>query len=155
MLTAGYGAGGMMIRVSEDAGAFAVEVLYSLEKTTFGCEQQTPVYLDGFLYAVLPNDAGALKREFACLDPKGDLVWTSGADERFGLGPFLAADGKFFILNDDGELTMAAVSREGYRRLARAKLLDGRDAWAPMALVGGRLLLRDSRRLICVDVGKN
>jgi hypothetical protein len=28
----------------------------------------------------------------------------------------------------------------------------GRDAWGPMVLVGGRLYLRDSVRLYCLDV---
>jgi outer membrane protein assembly factor BamB len=29
---------------------------------------------------------------------------------------------------------------------------EGRDAWGPMALVDGFLLLRDSTRLKCVDL---
>ena len=36
--------------------------------------------------------------------------------------------------------------------LNRDEILDGVDAWGPMALAGGRLLLRDSRRLVCVDL---
>ena len=76
----------------------------------------------------------------------------SGMTERFGLGPFLFADGKFLILNDTGELTLARASTTGFEKLARAKVLRGRDAWAPMALVDGRLLLRDSEQLVCLDV---
>jgi outer membrane protein assembly factor BamB len=129
--------------------------LFRLEKTIFSCEQHTPVLYEGHLFAVLPKDAAELRAQFACLNPDGKLVWSSGKTERFGLGPFLFADGKVFILNDNGELTLIRASVRSYERLARARVLHGRDAWAPMALVDGRLLLRDSEQLICLDVRKN
>jgi len=151
-LTAGYGGGSMMAGLVEEAGVIRAETLFRLEKTVFGCEQHTPVLWQGRLYGVLPKDAAELRAQFACLGLDGQLVWTSGKTERFGLGPFLFADGKFFILNDNGELTLARASEQGYERLARARVLHGRDAWAPMALVDGRLLLRDSERLVCLDV---
>ena len=37
------------------------------------------------------------------------IIWSSGKTERFGLGPYLIADGKIFILSDDGILTDSAV----------------------------------------------
>ncbi len=151
-LTAGYGAGSMMLRLSEENGAIIAEPLYSLDKTTFGCEQQTPIFFEGKIFGVLPKDAAALRGQFACLDPDGNLVWSSGKKERFGLGPFLIADNKVFILNDNGELTMIRASHEKYEQLGRARVLEGHDAWAPMALVDGFLLLRDSTRLACLDV---
>jgi outer membrane protein assembly factor BamB len=151
-VTAGYGAGSMMLQVSFEGKQFSARPLYALEKTVFACEQQTPILYDGYLYAVLPNDAGTLRREFACFNPAGELVWTSGKENRFGLGPFLAADDKMFILNDDGHLTMIEATPRGYIPLARARVLTGRDAWGPMALVDGRLLLRDWKTLACIDL---
>ena len=123
-----------------------------LEKTVFACEQQSPILHEGLLFSVLPKDAGELRGQFGCIDPSGKPVWMSGMTERFGLGPFLFADGKFLILNDTGELTLARASKAGFEKLARARVLRGRDAWAPMALVDGRLLLRDSEQLVCLDV---
>jgi outer membrane protein assembly factor BamB len=65
------------------------------------------------------------------------------------------ADGKIFILNDRNcELTMIKASLSGFEQLAKAKVLSGHDAWAPMALVDGKLLLRDSKQMICLDVSK-
>jgi hypothetical protein len=72
--------------------------------------------------------------------------------ERFGLGPFLRADDQMFLLDDDGTLSLIRASTRGYERLARARVLQGREAWGPMALVDGRLLLRDFEELICLDV---
>ena len=154
-LTAGYGGGSMMIALKKDGDAIHAETLFKLEKTIFSCEQQTPVLYQGRLFGILPKDASELRTQFACLNPDGTLGWTSGKTERFGLGPFLFADEKVFILNDNGELTLLRASLRGYERLARARVLYGRDAWAPMALVDGKLLLRDSENLLCLDVRKN
>ena len=80
------------------------------------------------------------------------MVWSSGETDRFGLGPYLMADGKILILNDDGILTLIRASTESYEILTRIKILDGVDAWAPMALVDGKLIARDSKTLVCVDL---
>ena len=151
-LTAGYGGGSMMLEIARDDGAYSASPLFQLDKKVFGCEQQTPVFYDGHVFGILPKDAAALRGQFVCLDTEGKLVWTSGKTERFGLGPFLFADGKVLILDDDGVLTMLRASLTGYEQLARAKVLDGHDAWAPMALVDGKLLLRDSQEMICLDM---
>jgi outer membrane protein assembly factor BamB len=87
-----------------------------------------------------------------CWTLDGKLVWTSGKEGRFGIGPWMVADGKFLILDDDGVLTMAKATTRGYAPLARAKVLPGVDSWAPPALVGGRLLIRDSRTMICLNM---
>lgn len=151
-LTAGYGGGSMMLELKKENDEFTAEKLFELDKTTFGCEQQTPIFYQNHIFGILPKDASALRGQFACLNTEGELVWSSGKTERFGLGPFLIADGKIFILNDNGELTLIRASVEGYERLAQARVLKGHDAWAPMALVDGKLLLRDSKRMVCLDV---
>ncbi len=117
-------------------------------------EQQTPLYYDGHLFSILPKDAGPLRNQFVCYHPDdiGKLVWSSGTTNRFGLGPYIIADGKFYILSDEGVLTIMRATAKEPIRLAQAKILDGHDAWGPMAIVNGRLLARDSRRLVCVDV---
>ncbi|MCP5102433.1 MAG: PQQ-like beta-propeller repeat protein, partial [bacterium] len=82
----------------------------------------------------------------------GNILWASGKTNRFGLGPYIVADGKFFVLSDDGVLTIVKASTEEYIQLEQAKVLEGVDAWGPMAIVNGRLLARDSRRLVCIDL---
>jgi outer membrane protein assembly factor BamB len=143
-----------MLQVGGDPGAFSVKILYRLERTVFSCEQQTPLFYKGHLFGILPKDAEGLRNQLACLNPDGKLAWTSGKADRFGLGPFLIADDKIFVLNDDGVLTLARAATDAYVRLAQAKVMDGRDAWGPMALVGGKLILRDVKRMLCLDVAK-
>ena len=154
-ITAGYGAGSTMIQVTEIGGAYAVETLQTLKPDEgLASEQQTPVFFNGHLFAILPKDAGPRRTQLVCVHPDdcSTFVWTSGRTNRFGLGPYLVADDKLFVLSDDGVLTVLQASSREYIRLAQAKVLEGVDAWGPMALVQGRLLLRDSRRLVCIDV---
>jgi outer membrane protein assembly factor BamB len=84
----------------------------------------------------------------------GEVLWHSGPQDRFGLGPFLGVgDELMLLMNDTGVLTLARATPGGYVRLARQAMFpEGRDAWGPMALVDGFLLLRDSTRLMCVDL---
>jgi outer membrane protein assembly factor BamB len=153
-ITGGYGAGSLMVQIDKTADRFsAKEVARTGPQDWLASEQQTPIPHDGLLYGIMPKDGGALKQQFVCYDPDGGLIWSSGKTNRFGLGPFVLADGKFFILDDDGTLTMLAASRIGYEQLARHKVLDGQDAWGPIALAGTRMLLRDSTRMICIEAG--
>ena len=34
----------------------------------------------------------------------------------------------------------------------QAQVLTGHDSWGPMAMAGGRLILRDLTRMVCLDV---
>ncbi len=157
-MTAGYGSGGVLFRIVRGAdGAWRAEVLLKTDRKHFASEQQTPVAVGGLLYSVLPSDGGGARQQLVCMTPEGERLWASGREDTFGLGPYVAtADGLMVLLDDTGTLTLARVGREGYRRLARHALMGGkgRDAWGPLVLAGGRLYVRDSTRLYCLNVGR-
>ncbi len=151
--TAGYGNGSLMVQLHKEGGTFRAEAVFERGPSEWlACEQQSPIYYDGLLHAIMPKDAGALRGQFVCYDPDGPLVWSSGQANRFGLGPFILADGKFYVLSDDGILTVLQQSRDHYRALAQVRVLDGQDAWGPIAVAGTRMLLRDSTRMVCINV---
>ena len=151
-VTAGYGVGSAIFQLTKNGQVFSIESIQEFDRSVFACEQQTPIYNDGILWTVMPRDAGALRQQVVAIDPDGGKLLHSGKEERFGLGPYMIAGDKFLVLNDDGELTMARARPGKWEVLARARVLDGRDAWAPMALAGGRLIVRDSKRMVCLDV---
>lgn len=154
-MTAGYGAGSMMLQVNQEADKFIIDSLQTIKPDAgLASEQQTPIFYKGHLFSILPKDAGAERNQFVCCHPDDvkKIVWSSGKTNRFGLGPYILADDKFFILSDEGVLTMIRASAKEYIQLGQAKILDGHDAWGPLALVNGRLLARDSRRLVCIDL---
>ncbi|MCX7887733.1 MAG: PQQ-binding-like beta-propeller repeat protein, partial [Verrucomicrobiae bacterium] len=142
----GYNAGALMMRLKETNGKIVPEIVFRMKPTDFGATQQTPVLYNDHLYGVRPDG------QLCCLDLDGKIRWTSGAGARFGLGPFVIGDGLIFALNDDGWLTLAEAAPSGYRQLARARVLDGHECWAPMALTHGRLLARSFTKMVCLDV---
>lgn len=145
-LCGGYGSGSLMLQFIP--GATNVQEAFRLTADVFGSQQHTPVLYDDHLYGVEPRG------ELVCLDLSGKRVWASGAQRRFGLGPFLVADGLLFIVDDASSvLHLVEASPVGYRELASAKVLHGHEPWAPMALVGGRLILRDVTEMVCIQVG--
>ena len=154
-VTSGYGAGSMMLDIKAVNNTFTVESIQEIKPGEGICsEQQTPLYYDDHLFCILPKDAGPMRNQFVCYSPDdiGKLVWSSGTTHRFGLGPYLIADDKFYILSDEGVLTVMNASSKEPVILTQAKILNGHDAWGPMALVNGRLLARDSQRMVCVDI---
>ena len=144
----GYGSGCAMFRLSGPPGNIKLEELFRLKPEVFGSPQHTPIFYKDHLWGVVPDG------ELVCLGLDGNRVWASGTTERFGLGPFLVADDLVLVLQDmEGTLHLVETAAEGYREVARAKVLDGHDAWGPMALVNGKLILRDYDHMVCLRVG--
>ncbi|OHD55158.1 MAG: hypothetical protein A2096_08145 [Spirochaetes bacterium GWF1_41_5] len=148
ILTAGYGAGSAIFIINRD---FSINRLAEIPKSVFACEQHTPVFYNNHLFTVNPADSGASRKQLICMDTGGKVRWTSG-EYRFGLGPFFTVDDKIFVLDDNGILTMVSADPVNFNILGQAKILDGREAWAPMALAGGRLLVRDFTMMRCYDI---
>lgn len=153
LLTGGYNAGAMILQLEENAGQIVPKVVARFPPSELGADQHTPIFYRDHIFAVLPSGqptAGQL----VCVDAEGRRRWASGNTHRFGLGPFLIADGLIYLMNDSGLLTLAEATPEGYHPLAQAKVLDGHESWAPLALAGHRLLARDFTRMVCLDVGR-
>jgi len=154
-LTAGYGAGSVVIQVKENGGKYSAEIIQKYKPLEgLASEHQTPIFYNGYIFGILPKDAGELRTRFACYKSSDTkkAVMNSGKTERFGLGPYILADNKFFILNDDGEMTIAKYSTSEFKVLDKAKIIDGQDSWGPLVITGGYLLMRDSKTLVCLDV---
>jgi len=49
---------------------------------------------------------------------------------------------------------LAQTGPSGYVPLAHAKVLDGHESWGPMAIASGRLIVRDTERMICLDISE-
>ena len=154
-LTAGYGYGSALIQIKENGGRYTAEIVEQYKPLEgLASEQQTPIYYNEYLFGILPKDAGELRTQFACykVSDTKTAVMSSGKTIRFGLGPYIIADNKFFILNDDGEMTIAKYSTSKFTILDKAKIIDGQDSWGPFAITGGYMLMRDSKTLVCLDV---
>jgi len=149
-LCGGYGAGCMMLQVVREGDRYAAQTLWRKGPNVFGSSQQTPIFYKSHLFGTRTDG------QFTCLSGRGEVVWASGAGEKYGKdgGAYLVADDLLFVLDDDGVMTLMKATPAAYSPLTRAKVLPGLHSWAPMALVSGRLLARDETRLVCFDVSK-
>ncbi|MBE0655538.1 MAG: PQQ-binding-like beta-propeller repeat protein [Bacteroidales bacterium] len=157
-LSAGYGAGSMVLQLIKDGPVFKAEVLQEYKPSGgLSSEQQTPLLFDGHVFGIPPKDAGQYRNQMICVHPDDftKVVWSSGQTVRFGLGPYMISDNKLFILSDDGTLTIARPSVQQYTQLESYKIMDGHDAWGPLAIADGYLVLRDSENMLCIDIAKN
>ena len=87
----------------------------------------------------------------------GNRVWrTKDIDDApiFERGSFIMADGKLIILDPkSGDLHLIKADPKKYTPLASAPMVKKDEmSWAPLALSGGKLLVRDWDTLKCVDL---
>jgi outer membrane protein assembly factor BamB len=144
-----YGAGSVMLRITAVDGKFSVQEVFKTQECMSQIHQA--LLYQGHLYA---NSNGNKARDgFVCLDLDGKLLWKTGNSPNFERGSMLLAGGMIFAVNGlDGTLALFEPSPELLKPLASAKVLEGKQAWAPLALVDGKLLVRDQRQLKCFDV---
>ena len=147
-LSGGYNSGSMMLEIKNQQDRITAQPTFKLEAEVFGATQHTPIFYEGYIYGVRPDG------QLVCLSTNGRVIWTSGSAHRFGIGPYVIANGLIYALNDTGLLTLARATPTGYRQLAQAKALTGPESWGPMAVASGRLLLRDLNRMICLDISE-
>ncbi len=150
-LSAGYGQydyGCMMLRLTESDGRIGVTTEFKHPTDVFGSMQHTPIFYNGYIYGV------RMDKQLVCLDLEGNVVWTSTSANTFGSGPYTIANGLIYVLNDSGLLTLVEATSSGYVQLSQAKVLDGIESWAPIAIASGRLIARDLTRMVCLDVSQ-
>ncbi|HZK60639.1 MAG TPA: PQQ-binding-like beta-propeller repeat protein [Anaerovoracaceae bacterium] len=154
-----YGAGGARIKINSDESGYSA-IVEEQHKATNGLssDQQTPIIVGDYIWSVMPENAGPLKKQLVCYH-KSDLtvpVWSSGKDNRFGrgLGPYIVSGDKMFLLDDEGMLYLFRMQNGSITLLASHKILNGIEAWGPMAIAGNYLIMRDARNLLCLNIGK-
>jgi len=154
-VTAFDDAGSVMIDVSREDGQFEVEEQFRIG--AYGAQLHPTLFYENHLYGkyFVYNARRKLASRLMCHDLEGNVRWNEGEDNRIERGNFIIADGMLVNLDvKSGELILAEAKPETYNELARAKILDldGRSALSPMAMNGGRLIVRDYAAVKCVDL---
>lgn len=154
-----YGAGTARIVISRNESGFKATVSEQ-HKSSGGIasEQHTPILVENHLWTVMPENAGALKRQLACYSISNLVtpVWSSGKESRFGkgMGPFLLSGKQLYLLDDEGTLYLFNIEKTSATLVSRHKIIEAVEAWSPMALAGKYLIMRDSHNMICLDISK-
>ncbi len=79
----------------------------------------------------------------------GEPAWRQRG---FGHASMVRADGKFIIMDEDGDLVLATMSPDGIEELARASIFDT-TSWTVPTLVGTTLYARDRQKMVALDLG--
>ena len=154
-----YGAGGARIKISYNGSEYSASVIESHKAMEgLSSDQQTPIIMGDHIWSVMPENAGALKKQLVCyhISDLRKAVWTSGKDNRYGrgLGPYIVKEDKMFLLDDDANLFFFKLEGSSASLIAEYKILNGIEAWGPMAIAGNYLIMRDARNLVCLMIGK-
>jgi outer membrane protein assembly factor BamB len=154
-LVAGYGTGGAMLRVERSGNTWKTAITDQYKPSEgLASEQQTPILYDNMIISVMPKDGGGNRGKLVCYSPN-DLhspLWTSAADERFGLGPYIVINNNIFVFKEDGELYVYEIRGQNMTLKKKQRIMEGVDAWGPLAYSDGRLILRDDHTVKCIKI---
>jgi outer membrane protein assembly factor BamB len=134
------GVGAMLLGVGEVDGIGVVEELW---KTRF--------MRNHFHASVVVGDHvyGFDNATFKCISlADGSLAW---AKRGLGRGSLVAADGKLFVLSDQGRLMLVEASPEAYVEHGSVQALEGKS-WTPPTLSHGKLFLRNHTEMVVYDL---
>jgi len=167
LITGGYEAGAAMIKVEKRPdGSYDVKELY--KNIDFGAHTQPPVLYKGNFYAQYSTNER--KDGLVCMSIEGKVTWKTSRSPAFDKGGLIIADG--LLLATDGRTMLYLIEPDpsNFKPVASADLLKeetvpgndpaasrgggGTQNWAALALSGGKLLVRDQSRLMCVKVAK-
>lgn len=140
IISAGYGHGASMIRVSASGNKFVAEKVW--ENISMKNKFNSSVLHEGSLYGL---DEGIL----ACIDVEtGERRWKGG---RYGYGQLVLASGHLIVITEDGDLVLVRATPDKHEELARFEAIEGKT-WNNPAIAHGRLLVRNQTEMVCYDL---
>ncbi len=149
-ITGAYTAGSAIFQVTRQDGKWAAQEVARIDKIGGHCHPG--LAYQGHIY-VLCN-VNERSDGMVCFDSDGKLVWQTKSNPNFDKGgSVLTADGTMYAMDGrTGELHIVQPSPAGFKSLGQAKLLEGREIWAPLALADAKLLIRDQTQMKCLDI---
>ena len=148
--------GRVFIPTSYSTGAVVLEVkggkleeVWSGDKS-ISSQYSTPVLIKDHLFGI-DGRADQGQAVLRCVEwASGKVKWTEKA---FGCAGLIAANGLLIACAENGDVVLIDPSTESYKELARARMLDLPVRALP-ALSGGKLFVRDGKKLVALGVGK-
>ncbi|MDA7920571.1 PQQ-binding-like beta-propeller repeat protein [Verrucomicrobiales bacterium] len=157
-ITEDYGLGGVMLEFDSN---FQPRVVW--DSPEFGCQFQTPIYHDGYLYGfggngglMLAFDANSGRMLWNEIFYKTTIQWKDRPIPiSLGHAHLIYIDGGFLCLTENGALLRMDLGPGGYEIRSKARLFYAPETWAPPVVSDGKLFINQNEmgsRLICYDV---
>jgi outer membrane protein assembly factor BamB len=145
-LSSAYGVGSRVLQLTRADNRTTVKELWYNQRVRV--HKDPAIRVGDFVYAS-SGDFGP--SPLTAVNVKtGQIAWQ---DRSFAKASLLYADGKFIILDEDGNLGLATASPAGLKVLSKVALLE-RQAWTVPTLVGSKLYVRDRKRMLALDLGQ-
>jgi outer membrane protein assembly factor BamB len=145
-VSAEYGAGARMIRLTRKAQRMSAEEVWSSNRLRL--HNGNAMCLNGVLYFT-SGGKGSQAILSAVEAGSGKILWQERSIQK---ATFVWADSKLITLDQEGNLMLANPSRQGFQVTSKASLLTS-ISWTPPALVGTKLYLRDRKSIMAVELG--
>jgi outer membrane protein assembly factor BamB len=164
IVVGGYELGTVMLKIEKNTdGTYGVTELF--KHNEFGDHTKPPILHNGYFYAQFSTND---KRDgLVCMNMDGEVLWKTGQEPAFDKGSMILADGLILATDGRKKLYLIEPDPSGFKPIASAELLKEGELkegartvrnggstqnWAPIALVDGKLLIRDQQQLYCVKV---
>lgn len=157
LISGGYGSGSAIIQVKKGASGFEVREVKVLDADTCGSQIHQPIVYKDHIY--MNNNSNEKTNGLSCFTLDGTLKWKT-ADlpdaPKFDRGSLIIADDLIIAMDaKSGIVYLVDPSPDGYKQLAQAPVVEGRELFGPIALSDGKLLVRSQDTLKCLDLKKS
>jgi outer membrane protein assembly factor BamB len=140
LLSAGYGHGAALVRVSKAGDGFTATRVW--ENTRMKNKFSSSVLHEGHIYGL---DEAIL----ACVNvDTGDLKWKGG---RYGYGQIVLANGHIIVATEDGDVALVRATPERHEELVRFGAISGKT-WNHPAIADRVLLVRNGTEMSAFDI---
>jgi outer membrane protein assembly factor BamB len=149
-VTGAYMAGSAVIQVSRQGENWAIKELGRNEHIGGHCHPALAFQDHAYVLCNVNERSDGM----VCFDSQCQVVWqTKNSPNLDKGGSILTADGLIYVMDGrTGELHIVEPSPNGFKSLAKTKLLEGQQIWGPIALADGKLVMRDQKQMRCVDI---
>ncbi len=141
-----YDAGAKVIKLTRTGMQTKAQEVWSVNRLRL--HHGNAICVDGTLY-FSSGGKGSVAILSAVDIATGKIHWQ---DRAIGKATFVYADKKLITLDQDGNLMLIDPSPEKLKILAKTELLTNLS-WTPPVLAGSRLIIRDRKSLMAVELG--
>lgn len=141
-VSSAYGTGCALLKLTAEGGTVkATEVYFSREMQN---HYSTSIVVGDSAYGFSNSILTAMNLQ------TGRVEWR---DRSVGKGSVTYADGKLYLLSEDGVVGLAEATSAGYREKSRFEISRGAfPTWTPLVISSGRLYLREQDNLYCFNI---
>jgi outer membrane protein assembly factor BamB len=135
----------LAFRIAKDSGGLKPMPAWANKELKINLA--TPVLVDGYLYCQGAN------KDYICAEAAtGKLKWTQPGfgNGRRDYSSTIVVGKKLLALTEDGTLLLLQANPEKYTEVARLQVCG--NTWCFPAYANGKLYVRDTRQLVCIDL---